>query len=141
MPQRLCDMIYQRTTTRQKPEPIPTPAWPEVDGKLFVVAPTAADRAIVDRDQARNPKDPNVYARWAVRVTVDASGQPVFPLNDEQAVAQLGDDDTGTVIAIVDKAFELARMTREAAEAIRKNLPSPEMPGAITGSDSSSPAT
>ncbi|MDD4888315.1 MAG: hypothetical protein PHU85_00160 [Phycisphaerae bacterium] len=106
-----------------KPIAVPTPGWPELDGRIFVMPPTAAEKSAINQERADHPENPNAYARWVVRCACDKEGKPAFydKKTYEEDVEALGRDITGTVDAIAEAIFERAALTRGAQEKLEKN--------------------
>lgn len=68
------------------PVPVPTPEWPELDGKVFVRTITALERDAYEDGYSRGGSMANARARLVVMAACDKDGEPVFMDEDVDRV-------------------------------------------------------
>ena len=111
----LKDIIFGEPS--RKPEAVPTPEWPQADGKIFVRTLTATERVQFALSVEEGDKT-NYFARLAVLTACDADGTRIW---DENDAAALGQKDSPPVERIALVAQRLAGIGRDVTEGMRKN--------------------
>jgi hypothetical protein len=105
-------------------EPVATPEWPAVDGKLFLRTLSALEREHFAQSYRSNGDGKlggaraNVMARFCVLVLCDAQGQPVFT---EADAVELGQKAGHVLDRIFNAARKLNKIGVEASEELLKN--------------------
>ncbi len=112
-------------TTDFKTEMVPTPEWPDADGKVFCRSIMASDRdayesSFSDKDGKSTME--NIRSRLVVMSACDENGKLIFSHDD---VESLGKKNAEVVNRLWDAARKLAGMTDEDAKELEKNSESP----------------
>jgi hypothetical protein len=123
------EVLGSRTRT-VRPQTVPTPEWPAIDGRLHVRTISALEReAFHDHtrqlEEAKRPR--NVMARFVVLCCCEPDGSAVFQPGDEQA---LGEKPSAPIERLFDAAMAYNGMTTQAVEDLAKN--SASGPGAAS---------
>lgn len=102
---------------------VPTPEWPELDGKLFAKRLSPSERVAYWEASKTLPKDIPLTVAVAVLGTVDADGVRAF---DNDDAAWIATDKAATPIErLCDKIDELNTITRFAESELEKNCETP----------------
>jgi hypothetical protein len=118
----LSDLL--KSTDDSRREPVATPEWPELDGKLFAPKLNGPDRAALTMLLAEKSTDkeplsgPPFAAAVVANATVDADGNRIFVDADAAWLVTKDRDALGRLFAAID-AFNF--LSAGAQEGLRKN--------------------
>lgn len=106
-------------------EPVPTPEWPDVDGKLFVKKLNGLERVQYDASLEPIQEHPEGQRRFesvvkfVIAATVDEQGEPVFADDDFDWLLEEKDPDA--LVRIFNAGAALNKMREQDREEIAKN--------------------
>lgn len=120
------EVLKVRTAAGVPIVPVPTPEWPDVDGKLFVRMLSAYESDIPLSQDDDEKDGENYKAKYVCRVMCDENRGRV--LQDDDA-PYLGHKETAVVNRFYWAALELNGLTESNRKTIRKNSPSTEGDG------------
>ena len=113
----LSDLL--KATDDRRLEPVPTPEWPELDGKLFAPKLNGPDRAALtmllgEKSAGKEPlSGPPFAAAVVANATVDTEGHRVFVDGDAEWLVVKDRDALGRLFAAIDALNFLSASSQE----------------------------